>query len=171
MKSITWPDLRIALLAACTFAGCTDGATNTSGASGTVDNGTTVSAPSPAGDPSAPPSVIGAATQGTHALLTSDGSRCDAAIPLLPRIPLADQQTTATDGLASTQCRPSDAPQRFYDFVLPAHYRALVVVIPDPMGRVVVRALEACDAPGCLTDDASDRPGAPVSLSISTTTG
>lgn len=73
--------------------------------------------------------------------------------------------STPTTGIASTACRPSDAPQRFFSLDIPAGERATITI--DPTDWIAVgRVLLTCDATMCITDGQSDVAGAPVTLVV-----
>jgi hypothetical protein len=76
---------------------------------------------------------------------------CAMATPLVRGVVLSGQSTIG-GGPPSAQCRPSDAPQRFYSFMLPAHYRAEITVTSATDTHLVARALARCDASACLAD-------------------
>ncbi len=97
---------------------------------------------------------------------TPVGLTCADAMALRDGVAVRGEQTPAT-GIGATACRPSDAPQRFYTFDIPAGHRATITV--DPTGAdwtAVARVMVSCDATMCITDGQSDVPGASVTLYV-----
>ncbi len=93
------------------------------------------------------------------------GVTCDDAVALPSNAALTGQALPHA-GTPDTTCIPSDAPRRFYAFMLPAGHRAVVTVESTslPAWRPVARMRRACDERTCVASGTAPATFSPVTL-------
>ena len=114
-------------------------------------------------DAGMPPTDTGPAPM--DSAMNPRGLACTDAMMLTPGATLTNQDATH-GGPASTACRPSAAPQRFYAMDIAPGATATVTVTPSGDWRAVLRVLTGCDATSCVVDDESATAGASVRVSV-----